>query len=394
MKSNSFMLIAGEASGDLLGAELVKALRALNSSNENSRMEFFGAGGPKMAEAGVNLAFDLTAHSVIGLLEVLKNYSQFKKLFDQLLHLAIDRKPDVIVCIDFSGFNRRFANAVRKFCRSHEGRGENWNPKIVQFVSPQVWASRPGRAEKMARDIDLLLCIFPFEKDWYARRVPNLRVEFVGHPIIERYANDDLRFTREAASDSSIGNRQLQIVLLPGSRAGELKRHLPVMIEAAKQISAKHSVKFKIILPNESLRQFVERTSSISSDFEIQIGNLANALSQATLAIASTGTVTMECAYFGVPTIAIYKTSWSTYQIGKRIIQVKFLAMPNLLANEIIFPEFIQDEATPENIALEAIEILNNPERQQKIKSKLVSVIQSLGGAGASERAAIAILSL
>ncbi len=394
MKSNSFMLIAGEASGDLLGAELVKALRALNSSNENSRMEFFGAGGPKMAEAGVNLAFDLTAHSVIGLLEVLKNYSQFKKLFDQLLHLAIDRKPDVIVCIDFSGFNRRFANAVRKFCRSHEGRGKNWNPKIVQFVSPQVWASRPGRAEKMARDIDLLLCIFPFEKDWYARRVPNLRVEFVGHPIIERYANDDLRFTREAASDSSIGNRQLQIVLLPGSRAGELKRHLPVMIEAAKQISAKHSVKFKIILPNESLRQFVERTSSISSDFEIQIGNLANALSQATLAIASTGTVTMECAYFGVPTIAIYKTSWSTYQIGKRIIQVKFLAMPNLLANEIIFPEFIQDEATPENIALEAIEILNNPERQQKIKSKLVSVIQSLGGAGASERAAIAILSL
>ncbi|MGI8965094.1 MAG: lipid-A-disaccharide synthase, partial [Limisphaerales bacterium] len=245
MKSKSIMLIAGETSGDMLAAELVKALRAASPTS----LEFFGAGGPKMAEAGVELAVDMTAHSVIGLFEVLKNYSRFKKIFDQLLQLALERKPDVIICVDFSGFNRRFARAVRNSIPSNSS-GKNWNPKIVQYVSPQVWASRPSRAEKLARDIDLLLCIFPFEKNWYAKRIPTLRVEFVGHPMMDRYArftNDDLRFTHQQANASLMGNRKSQILLLPGSRVGELQRHLPVMVDAARQISAKRETQFKII---------------------------------------------------------------------------------------------------------------------------------------------------
>src|ERR1041385_3264048 len=201
MAPKRFMLIAGEASGDMLAAELVRALREKLAGGPSRRTaesqplqtalapKFFGAGGPRLAAEGVELAFDLTQHSVIGLWEVIKNYGKFKRLFDQLLRLAIERQPDAIVCVDFSGFNRRFAHAVRQHVRSHRGPFYNWNPKIIQYVSPQVWASRPGRAHKLARDIDLLLTLFPFEKDWYAARVPELRVEFVGHPMIDRYAS-------------------------------------------------------------------------------------------------------------------------------------------------------------------------------------------------------------
>ena len=146
-----------------------------------------------MAAAGVELAFDLTQHSVIGFSDVLKNYFKFRRLFNQLLALAIERKPDVVIGVDFGGFNLRFGHAIKQYVRDNPF--SKWNPKIVQFVSPQVWASRPGRADLLAADYDLLLSIFPFEKDWYAKRVPKLRVEFVGHPMIGRFTNDDLRFT-------------------------------------------------------------------------------------------------------------------------------------------------------------------------------------------------------
>ena len=154
-----------------------------------------------MAAAGVELAFDLTQHSVIGISDVLKKYFKFRRLFNQLLALAIERKPDVVIGVDYGGFNLRFGQAVKAYVRDNPF--SKWNPKIVQFVSPQVWASRPGRADKLARDYDLLLSIFPFEKDWYAKRVPQLRVEFVGHPMIGRFANDDLL---RDAPDRQIGS--------------------------------------------------------------------------------------------------------------------------------------------------------------------------------------------
>src|SRR5271154_2737492 len=227
MKPKNFMLIAGEASGDLLAEELVSALLAASKQSKNGRApQFFGAGGAKMAAAGVELAFDMTQHSVIGLSDVLKNYFKFRRLFHQLLALAIERKPDVVIGVDYGGFNLRFGHAVKEYVRNNPF--SKWNPKIVQFVSPQVWASRPGRANLLARDYDLLLSIFPFEKDWYAQRVPKLRVEFVGHPMIGRFTNDDLRLTRREPGAASIVNRQSHILLLPGSRKSELQRHLPV----------------------------------------------------------------------------------------------------------------------------------------------------------------------
>ncbi|MBI5773338.1 MAG: lipid-A-disaccharide synthase [Verrucomicrobia bacterium] len=400
MSETTFMLIAGEASGDWLAAELVQALKASPELRANPfPARFFGAGGPRMAAAGVELALDLTQHSVIGLQEALRNYAKFKRIFDQLLALAGQRQPDVIVCVDFSGFNRRFARAVRKLARARRNIFNDWQPKIVQYVSPQVWASRPGRATQMARDYDLLLSVIPFEKDWYAARVPELRVEFVGHPLVERHTNSEFRIQNsesdEPTAGVSIGNRKSEILLLPGSRVDELRRHLPAMIEAAKIIQrTAPQTHFRMVLPNESLRDQAKTFTAPLAGLETQIGSLADALRSATVAVASTGTVTLECAFFGVPTVALYKTSWSTYLIGRQIVTVDFLAMPNLLAGEAVFPEFIQRAATGENLARAALELLNNPERRAAVKAKLAEAVKSLGAPGASGRAARAVLKL
>ena len=383
------MLIAGEASGDLLAAELVKAL---NQSPETRVMpfppEFFGAGGPSMAEAGVDLAVNLTQYSVIGLSDSLKKYWQFKRIFDQLFQLALEREPDIIICVDFSGFNRRFARAVRNYIRARQWTFFNWNPKIVQYVSPQVWASRPSRAHQLERNVDLLLSIFPFEKEWYARHAPGLRVEFVGHPIVDRYGSrrDELRARR--ASGTPV------LLLLPGSRDSELKRHLPVMLAVAKRIQTRGSVFLRMVLSTDRLAELAKPKTTSLPRLDVRVGNLAESLAEATVAIASTGTVTVECAYFGVPTVAIYKAAWSDYLIARQIVRVKHLAMPNLLAGEEIFPEFIQHKATPDNIARAALELLNHPERRSAVKTRLAQITKSLGEPGASQRAARAILQL
>ena len=399
MKPKSFMLIAGEASGDMLAAELVRALRRQMAEADtiptadyqplyaSLEPRFFGAGGPLMAAAGVELAFDMTEHSVIGLSEVLKHYFKFRRLFRQLFRLALERQPDAIICVDFSGFNRRFAHAIRQYTHARGDWFHNWNPTIIQYVSPQVWASREGRAFQMARDYDLVLSIFPFEKAWYAKRVPQLRVEFVGHPIAERYAQEQgKRGERRGDQGAPMA------LLLPGSRPDELRRHLPVMIGALALIRAKvPNLRARMVLPNEGLVQQA-RAFDPPANLAIQVGDLPEALAEADIAIASTGTVTTECAYFGLPTVAIYKTSWSTWQIAKRIVKVKYGAMPNLLADEEIFPEFIQDAASSENIARAALELLRDEGRRAKVKARLAEVVAALGGPGATRRAAQAIV--
>ena len=397
MAETNIMVIAGEPSGDALAAELVPALRAeaeFHSHPAKPELSFFGAGGPKLEAAGVELAVDLTQHAVIGLWEVIKNYGKFRRVFDDLLELAAERRPALLVCVDFSGFNRRFAHAVRK--RAARSKGQ-WNPRIVQYVSPQVWASRPGRATKMAEDYDLLLTIFPFEKDWYAKHASELKVEFVGHPMLDRYRKHPFEpqsFPLPERAKSKQPDAPL-VVLLPGSRKSELQRHLPVLIEALGQIQQAYSggVNHRIVLPRELpvgtlLKWF---GGALPQNLFFQNGGLAEALQEATVAIASTGTVTMECAFFKVPTVALYKTSWGTYQIGKRIVTVKFLAMPNLLAGEAVFPEFVQDAATGKNIAEAALALLQDGGRRKQIQDKLGQVIAGLGSAGANIRAAKAI---
>jgi len=402
MKPLKIMIIAGEASGDILAAELVKALqRQITASAPAAYQDhqplrtslepvFFGAGGPRMSAAGVELAVDMTRHSVIGLSDVVRKLAEFRRIFRELHRLALERLPELIICVDFSGFNRRFAHAIRKHVNSCRSPFFNWNPGLIQYVSPQVWASREGRTYKVAQDYDQLLAIFPFEKAWYAQRVPRFPVEFVGHPMLDRYA--ELKVTSEAVAEPAAEGPLLAI--LPGSRPGELSRHLPVMLAGLKEIQQRvANVRARMVLPSPELVTQAQ-AMELPTGLQVQSGGLPEVLSRSTAAIASTGTVTMECAYFGVPTVALYKTSWSTYQIARRIVKVKYLAMPNILADESLFPEFIQDAATPHNIAEATLELLNDAPRRSRIRVRLREIVDSLGGPGASERASKAVLAL
>ena len=411
------MLVAGEASGDLLAAELVRALRGALAAAEarptpdyqplHASLEprFFGAGGPAMAAAGVDLAFDLTAHSVIGLSDVLGNYLTFRRLFRRLYQLALERQPDAIICVDFSGFNRPFARAIKQCARSRRDWFHDWDPKLIQYVSPQVWASREGRAKQMARDYDLLLSIIPFERAWFAKLLPGFRVEFVGHPLVDRYRSLPLpavgasvsrnaAFRRQAGASSGHPVSAPSLVLLPGSRPGELRRHLPVLLEAAKRIGAQTPAGFRMVLPNEALARSAGPLAAKVPRLTIQVGGLAQALAQADLALTKSGTITLECAFFGLPAVVFYKTSPLTYLVGKQLVKVKYLAMPNLLAGEPLFPEFVQGAATAENLARAALELWRDEGRRARIKARLAEIVASLGPPGASRRAARAIVGL
>ena len=377
------MLIAGDPSGDQLAAELVTELRSLAPSSS-----FFAAGGPRLREAGVEMVLDLMPHAVIGLIEVIAMYAQFRRIFHELLELAEKRRPDVVIGVDYGGFNLRFAKALRQRAAGVPG----WRPCVVQFVSPQVWASRPGRAQVLAQCHDLLLCILPFEKPWYAQHAPGLRVEFTGHPLVDRHAARGM--PRNGMSPTGPGSELPLVVLLPGSRRGEMRRHWSVLREAAARIAEALPVRLLAILPTEELAALARADLGSLPELAIQVGGLSDSLAGAHLALASTGTVTLECAWFQVPTVALYRTSWSTYQIGKRIITVPYLAMPNLLANEVVMPEFIQDQATPENLSQAALAILRDPARHEVLRGKLRAVVAQLGAPGACRRAAGYILAL
>jgi lipid-A-disaccharide synthase len=402
MNRTGIMLVAGDPSGDANAADLVRELALavpaaqFQITNDAQPLTtplapaFFGAGGPKMAAAGVDLAGDLTAHAVIGLGGLIKKLPMLRRRMNQMLRLAVARQPELIILVDFGGFNLRLARAIKDYVRAHTGRFFNWQPKIVQFISPQVWASRPGRAKTMARNYDLVLSLFPFEKKWFARTVPQLPVEFVGHPIFDRHP-----VRRQAEVPAGHDSQRPAVLLLPGSRRGELQRHVPVMREAAGLIAARQPAQFKMVVPDQTLAAMARFLLPAGQPgIDLQVGGLAEALSSATLAITKTGTITLECAYFGVPAVAIYKTDWITYLGGRRLVNVKYLSMPNLLAGEAIYPEFIQGRATAGNIAAAALPLLDNPARRREIRAKLDLIIQSLGGPGAARRAAAAIVKL
>jgi len=400
MKRTGIMLVAGDPSGDANAAALVRELAVVipaaqfQITNDAQPLTtplapcFFGAGGPKMAAAGVELAGDLTAHAAIGLGGLARKLPMFRRLLREMTQLAAERQPEVIILVDYGGFNLRLARAIKDYARARKGLFFKWQPKIVQFISPQVWASRPWRAKSMARDYDLILSLFPFEKKWFAGSVPGLPVEFVGHPIFDRYPTP-----RRAQAPIGRNSQPPVVLLLPGSRRGELQRHLPVMREAAGLIAARQQVRFKMVVPDETLAGIARPLLAAGQpEVELQAGGLGEALASAAIAITKTGTITLECAYFGVPAVAMYKTDWITYLGARRLVTVKYLCMPNLLADEAIYPEFIQGRATAGNIAAAALELLADPARRDAVRSKLDRVIQSLGGPGAARRAAAAIL--
>ncbi len=384
----TIFLIAGETSGDALGAELIKSIR---NQHNGKNIEFIGTGGQKMKIAGLQQLFDLTEHAVVGFWEVLKNYFKFRKLFQQLINLAIKKEPDAIVLIDYPGFNLRFARAIRNHQRQGTGAFKKWQPKIIAFVSPQIWAWKENRLKQITSDFDLMLSIFPFEKSWYAKRAPNFKVEFVGHPLVDRFSTDKNK-NNKTTYNPDLFTAHPEVLLLPGSRQRELEKHLPEMLEAVKIIATELKIKVRIVLPNKKMLSLAKHIVPIGTEIILQIGNLEESLNHAILTIASSGTVTMECAWFKVPTVVVYKTSLITYIIGKLLVKVPYVAMPNILAEEEIFPEFIQNEATPDNIAKASLRILQDSTERQKILTGLEHIASQLGEPGATNRAAKSIL--
>ncbi len=410
MSGRTVMLVAGEPSGDALAAELVGALRRVWAGDPFAP-RFFGAGGPQLAAAGAEVTVDLTRHAVTGLIEVLRHLLRFRRLLRDLTALACARQPEAVVLVDFQAFNRRLARALRRHVGPPGGWFHNWGPRLIQYVSPQVWASRPGRARALARDLDLLLCLFPFEAEWYAAHEPRLRVVAVGHPLLDRHP-PVVPEVRRAAESAPVP----EVLLLPGSRAGELRYHLPVMLAAGRQITAQRPVRWAMVLPEAALaiqarallaaagagerggnpRRPADQQPSGTPPLEVavQVGGLGPALDRAAVVLASTGTVTLECALRGVPAVALYITAPLTYQVGRRLVTVRYLAMPNVLVGEEVVPEFIQHAATPENLARGVLALLDDPARRDAQRRRYAEVVARLGAPCASQRAAEAIAAL
>ena len=371
-RSLVILMVAGEASGDAHGADLILALK-----EKQPKARIIGVGGPRMAEAGQEQLLNLSAHAVLGLAEVLKQYFKFRKFRDQVLDLARRERPDAVVLIDCSGFNLRLTPQLRR---------DLPGTRIIYYISPQVWASRAGRVKAMQRDIDLLLTILPFEKAWFARVAPKFNVQWVGHPVLDR-----IRKVEVAEPNPNF------VALLPGSRKTEVEAHLPVLWEAALLMGRnKPGLKFILLSPNEAIQKYslemLAKFPAPNFNFEYNVGYAISHLSRCALALVASGTASLECALVGIPQIVVYRVHRLTYAVGRRVVKVKYLSIVNVMADEAIVPEFLQDRLEASAVAQEALELLGNAQRRETMKRRVAEVVSALGEPGASKRAAEAIL--
>jgi lipid-A-disaccharide synthase len=369
--SKRLYFVAGEASGDQHGAELLKALREIRSD-----LELVGRGGPRMKEiAGDNFMNWSDVAAVVGLWEVVKRYGYFREQFRNALREIADLNPDAIVLIDYPGFNLRLARALRK--RSPK-------LKIIYYISPQVWAWNRGRIRQMAGYLDLMLCIFPFEAELYNQS--GLPTVFVGHPMIENLAT---RRTGERRQPNLVG-------LFPGSRFREVRKIFPIMLEAARELVARHQqIQFEIAAASDSLASEIQKmlaASSLGERARIVVGDAAGTMRRASVGMVASGTATLEAAYFRLPFVLVYKVSWPTYFAARLVIKTEHLGMPNVLAGREIVPEFVQDEARPQAISAAVLKLLSEPAARDLMTLEFDAIIAKLGESGASEKAARTII--
>ena len=365
-------LVAGEASGDRLAADLLRELK------KNPKLKAYGVGGPMLKAAGQEQSLNLAKHAVVGLTDVLKNLPKFLKIFREVKHEIAEVNPDVVILVDYPGFNLRLAKALH---------GQRNAPAIVYYVSPQVWAWKAGRAKLMERILDRLLVIFPFEVDWFAKHAPKLKTKWVGHPLADRW----IAQAKEGPKDEIPC-----VALLPGSRAKEIAKHWPVLLQAAQRIVREQkNVTFMTLATDHEMRQKLEeewaRQPMSGVSLDILAGQSLTQLTRCSLAIVASGTATLECAMAGLPMLVIYKTSWLTYWLGRFLIQLPYLSMVNVLAGEKVVPEFLQGAMEPERLAKAALQILRNPKGAEAMAGRIRDVAKKLGGPGAATRAAVEV---
>ncbi|MDH5182918.1 MAG: lipid-A-disaccharide synthase [Gammaproteobacteria bacterium] len=364
------MIVAGEASGDLHAANFVKSALAINPD-----LNFYGIAGARMQAAGVEAVHDAAELAVMGLIEPLLNYRKLSGVLSHMKQMVRDDKPDLLVLIDYPGFNLRLAETA-KAC----------GVKVLFYVSPQVWAWRQGRVKKIGERIDMMAVIFPFETEFYERfQIP---VRYVGHPLV-----DEVRTTmsKEAAQQHfGLDASRRTVGLFPGSRRGEVKRLLPIMLKAAKQLKQSHP-ELQFILPvASSLKPEMIQPCLDAVDVEvITVEGQSYDVAQTCDAImTASGTATLEIAMLGIPMAITYKVAWLTWIIVEHMIKIPHIGLANIVAGEEVAKEYVQNAATPEALSREIGHILDDADYAATMREKLAEVKRRLGEGGGSENLA------
>lgn len=370
------MIVAGEASGDIYGADLVREALKLDPA-----ISFFGIGGERMRETGVQTLVDSAEMAVVGLVEVIKHFSVIKSAFYKLRDILCSDPPDLLVLIDYPGFNLRLAKVAKKH-----------GIKVLYYISPQIWAWRQGRVRKIARLVDHMAVILPFEASFYEQA--GVPVSFVGHPMLDMVKAGISR--DEAAAVFNLDPKRKIIGLFPGSRRSEIERLLPVIIASALRLKNEFP-DLQFVLPlastlrkDDILPLFTAAGLGVTI-IEQRIHDLIRACDAV---ISVSGTVTLEIALVGTPMVIIYKLSPLTYQLAKRLVKVPNIGLCNIVAGETAVRELIQDQANPAEIAGEIAAILNDQTYKAEIVRKLKEVRSKLGTGGASARVAALVLAL
>lgn len=366
------MIIAGEISGDTHASGLMREIMA-----QAPGTRFTGLGGPQMRKvAGDGVEDWLESAAVMGISEVLAKYGYFKKhLADREAAVAAE-KPDAVILVDYPGFNLRLAKAVR---------ARGINTRILYYISPQVWAWKKGRLKQMAKTLDLMICIFPFEKPLYEKS--GLRTEFGGHPMVDRVQTLLRPWEREPGL----------VGWFPGSRVDEVRRLFPVMLRASKLIKqAVPEARFAVSAANETLastmRDMAEKAGMPEAFAWVETGTVYDLMQRAQVGVVASGTATLEAACFGLPYALIYKVAWPTYVAAKLLVRIKFIGIINVLAGREVVQELVQQLCTPEKVAAAMVELLTTPEKRAALQQDLAGVVAMLGEAGAYSRAAELVL--
>lgn len=368
------MIIAGEVSGDMRGAEVVDALRAHSPS-----LKCVGVGGEHMTKAGVECFANITELAVIGFAEVIKNYGRIKKVFNQILREVDQQRPDAVLLVDYPGFNLRLARKLKEK-----------KIKVIYYISPQVWAWREKRVKTIKKVTDKMLVLFSFEQAFYKKH--KMDVDYVGHPLVDEVKTS--MKPSDAVKTLGLDPAHPVIGLLPGSREKEITRHLPVMVKAAEFLHQKNNHRQFVVLKAPAIQlSLIERwTNKTSCPMRVVEQNSYNEFNALTVCMVASGTATLEAAILKKPMVIIYKTSWLTYFLAKLFVKIRHIGLANIVAGHSVVPELIQNNATAQNISQEIEKLLSDPKEINRIQKEFSKVPLWLGEPGASQRAAKIIL--
>jgi lipid-A-disaccharide synthase len=367
MPPTQILISAGEASGDMYAARLAAALRA------RVDVQLFGMGGPRMLDAGVELVADCAEVSLVGIVEIIKKLPALNRVWKHLLRESARRKPRLAILTDFPGFHLRLARALKR-----------QGVLNVFFVCPQFWAWRPWRANLVRRRFVRGLCIFPFEQEWYRSR--GVQADFIGHPLVGNVAAT--RSRPEFAASFGLDASKPIVVLLPGSRAGEIAHHMPTLMQACSLINKSRPVQFVVALAPGMNKSQIAGYLQASVPLCMVEDATYDALGAADLAIVSSGTATIEAALMNAPMIVVYRLAPFTAAVARWLVRTSMFAMVNLIAGKQVVPELVQNEFTPERVASEAIRLLDSPAACAEMRQGLTEVREKLGPPGAIDRAA------